>query len=1196
MDLEKFGEQLTTLRHQAQLSQKEFVDALDQLAQAGPAEDYRVIDGPLVSRWEHGSTYKGRHWKPTRAYMRYLIRLFAGQLDLLAAQRWTAQAGYRFSRGELQDIFAGQAAVVDWGETPDLGSFYGREREQETLERWLVADRCRLVAIVGMGGIGKTVLATKVARQVSSHFDYVIWRSLINAPPLTSMLRGWFHVLSQQQLNRLPDHLAEQLELLFDYLRRQRCLLILDNVETIMQQGSRAGQYRPGYEVYGQLIQRFGDTEHQSCLLLTSRERPQGLARLANDNTLIRYHKLAGLAESAGLAVLQGQGLSGPAHVLEGLVEHYSGHPLALKLVTQTIQELFAGDVEAFLREEAVIFDDIRDVLDQQFARLSALERDIMVWLAIEREAVSPQLLRDNLVKSEAGGIFLEALRSLQRRSLLEQSAAGFTLQNVIMEYTTDRLIDQVYSEIISGAISVFQSHALIKAQAKEYVRASQSRLILKPVAERLLAALGQAGLEARLKAILEALRQAGPPQPGYAGGNVLHLLLHLKIKLRGYDFSGLTIRQAYLGGLHAPDLNFAGAHLAGAVFTDTFGPIFSVAFSPNGKVLAAGTAEGQVRLWRVIDGQPLLTCDGHLGAGWSVAFSPDGRLLASGSTGGMVCLWDANSGQSLKTLAGHTYQVWSVAFSPDGCLLASGSTDGTVRLWDVSTGQSLETLAGHTHQVRSVAFSPDGRLLASGSFDHTLRLWDVSTGQCLETLAGHTYQVRSVAFSPDGRLLASSSNDYTLRLWDVSTGQSLKALSGHTHWVSAVAFSPDGRLLASGSEDQTVRLWDVSTGQCLKTLAGHTSWVSSVAFSPDGRLLASGNNDLTVRLWEVHTGQCLKTLAGHTNWLWSVAFSPDGRLLAGGCFDHTLRLWDVNSGQSVETLVGHTNWVLSVAFSPDGRLLASGSQDHALRLWDVNTGQSLKTLAGHNNPVWSVAFSPDGRLLASGSNDQTVGLWDVNTGQCLKTLAGHTHPVRSVAFSTDGRLLASGSNDQMVGLWDVNTGQCLKTLSGHTNPVWSVAFSPDGRLVASGSMDHTVRLWDVNTGQCLETLSGHTNWVSSVAFSPDGCLLASGGMDHTVRLWDVHTGQSLRTLSGHTHWVWSVAFSPDGRLLASGSADATIKLWDVQAGECLKTLQPERPYERMNITGTTGLTKAQKAALKALGAIETPAYSTKFG
>ena len=777
MDLKKFGEQLKTLRHRAHLSQTAFVHALDKLAQAGSVDDYRVIDGPLVSRWEHGATYHGRQWKPTRAYMRYLLRLFADQLDLFSAQQWTTQAGYQFGRTELQDIFFPQAAVVDWGETSEPGSFYGRESEQALLEQWLVSDRCRLVAILGMGGIGKTVLATKVVRQVSPHYDYVIWRSLINAPPLASMLRSWFNVLAPQQLNRFPAHLAEQLTLLFDHLRRQRCLLILDNLETIMQQGSRAGQYRPGYEVYGQLIQHFGEGEHQSCLLLTSRERPQELARLALDNPLIRFHPLSGLAETAGLAILQGQGLSGSAHVLEGLVEHYSGHPLALKLIAQTIQELFGGDIDAFVRDGALIFDDIRDLLDEQFARLSASEREILIWLAIEREALSPQLLRDNLVKVEAGGSFLEALSSLQRRSLLEQSAVGFTLQNVIMEYTTDRLIDQVCSEISSGAIAILQSHALIKAQAKEYVRASQSRLILKPVAERLLAALGQTGLEARLKTILETLRQAGPHTPGYAGGNVLNMLLHLQSKLRGYDFSGLTIRQAYLAGLHAPDLNLADADLVDAVFTDTFGPTFAVAFSPDGQVLAAGTAEGQVRLWRVIDGQPLLTCEGHVGAVWSVAFSPDGRLLASGSTDGTVRIWDVHSGQSLKTLAGHTQQVWSVAFSPDGALLASGGEDQTVRVWDVHTGQMRQTFSGHTRPISSVAFSPDGYLLASGSMDRTVCLWDVHTGQIHKTLSGHTNWIWSVAFSPNGRYLATGSADATIKLWDVQTGACLKTL-----------------------------------------------------------------------------------------------------------------------------------------------------------------------------------------------------------------------------------------------------------------------------------------------------------------------------------------------------------------------------------------------------------------------------------
>src|SRR5262245_7129957 len=187
------------------------------------------------------------------------------------------------------------------------------------------------------------------------------------------------------------------------------------------------------------------------------------------------------------------------------------------------------------------------------------------------------------------------------------------------MEFLTDYLVENICREIQNpkSKIQNLNSFALIKAQAKEYVRASQTRLILKPVADRLLASLGQTGLETRLKERLEGLRQAGPRQPGYAGGNVLNLLLHVKLKLRGYDFSGLTISQAYLGGQHVPDLNLAGAHLAGAVFTDTFGVTPSVAFSPNGQVLAGGTGEGQIRLWRVTDGQPLLRCEGHSGAVW---------------------------------------------------------------------------------------------------------------------------------------------------------------------------------------------------------------------------------------------------------------------------------------------------------------------------------------------------------------------------------------------------------------------------------------------------------------------------------------------------------------------------------------------------------------------------------------------------
>jgi WD40 repeat protein/transcriptional regulator with XRE-family HTH domain len=1076
----------------------------------------------------------------------------------------------------------------DVGDMPATEGFCGRGVELATLTRWIIDDRCRVVAVLGSGGVGKTALTAQVVDQTTDTFDSVIWQSLLNAPPIENTLRKCMNVLSEQTLIDLPEDTDEQISLLIRYLRQYRCLLVLDNVEAILQGGDPAGHYRTDYAGYSRLIQRVAGSLHQSCILLTSRERPGGLVLQEGEASAARSLSLVGLGSTESRHLLKDQHLFGSDQAWADLILFYAGNPLALKLISAPIRELFAGKIDVFLQEGGFVFGDVHDLLAQQFGRLSELERDIMYWLAIEREPVSIDDLRDDLVRPTPRGELVGALDSLRARSLIEIAEGGaFTLQAVIMEYVTERLITQAVEDIVSGTSGVLNTHALIRAQAKEYVRQSQVRVILHHTADRLVAICGRGGLEHTLKGLLATLQANPSPHPGYLAGNILNLLVHLKYDLRGYDFARLTVRQAYLQGVDLPDVNLSGADLATSVFTSTFGRVLSVACSPNGKLLAAGTARGEIHVWHIPDGTLLLTLRGH--AIWvrSVAFSPDGQLLASGSEDRTVRLWDVSSGQLLRTLVGHTHWVKSVAFSPDGQLLASGG-DHTIRLWEVSSGQSLKVLTGHTDPVSSVVFSPDGRALASGSEDQTVRLWDVRNGEPLKVLTGHTHWVWSVAFSPDGQLLASGGGDHTIRLWEVSSGEPLRVLTGHTDRIRSIAFSPDGQLLASASDDRTVRLWEVSSGQPLRTLPGHTRWVWSVAFSPDGQLLASSSDDRTVRLWEVSSGQPLKILTGHTHWVWSVEFSPDGQLLASGSEDWTVRLWEVSSGQLLRTLPGYTKWVWSVALSPDGRVLASSSDDQTVRLWGVSSGQPLMVFTSHTDRIRSIAFSPDGQLLASGG-DQAVRLWQVSSGHLLKVLTGHTDRVRSMAFSPDGQLLASTSDDQTIRLWEMSSGQPFKVLIGHTHWVWSVAFSPDSRVLASSGDEQTVRLWDVSRGECVRTLPGHTHWVRSVAFSPDGQLLASGGDDQTVRLWEVSSGQLLRTLVGHSHWVWSVAFSPDGQLLASSSEDGTIKLWDVQKGQCLRTLRSDRPYERMNITSATGLTETQREALRALGAIEDP-------
>ncbi len=282
-----------------------------------------------------------------------------------------------------------------------------------------------------------------------------------------------------------------------------------------------------------------------------------------------------------------------------------------------------------------------------------------------------------------------------------------------------------------------------------------------------------------------------------------------------------------------------------------------------------------------------------HEGEATSVAFSPDGRLLATGSQDGAVRLWDVATGAEIRRLSGHTAEVNAVAFSPDGSLVASASGDRTLRLWDTASGAVRATLRGHTGGVLALAFNDDGTLLASGSVDKDIRLWGVPSGEPLMTLSGHRWLVVALAFSPDGSLLASGSWDNSVRLWRVADGTEIRVLRGHRNFVRAVTFSPDGATLASGSWDTTVRLWDVASGQERVTLSGHDGPVFSLAYSPDGLYLASASGDQTACVWDVREQREAFRLEGHRHNVVGVAFSPDGKVLATASHDRTARLWD---------------------------------------------------------------------------------------------------------------------------------------------------------------------------------------------------------------------------------------------------------------------------------------------------------------
>lgn len=1084
---------------------------------------------------------------------------------------------------------------TDWGEAIDVSVFLGRSEEQETLSQWIISDRCRFILLLGMGGIGKTALSIKVGQNVQSDFEFVIWRSLRNAPPPLDLLADLIKFLSQQQDVEVPNTVDAAISQLLQSLRSHRCLLILDNAEAILQTGDRHSHYRPGYEGYSQLFQRVGETSHLSCLIVTSRERPRDLVPKVGMNLPVRSLVIKGLSYIEGRDLISSTGqFTGDLVAWQLITERYAGNPLALKIAASFIRAICNGDLYEFLAilgRSSFIFDDIRELLDQQFQRLSAQEQEVMMWLAIKREPVALMELPEDLVHPIPPHQLLQVLAALQSRSLIEKVENGFTQQPVVMEYVTSCLIEQMSEQLCQWQVGepipdrcLFQQYALIQVQAKDYVKDSQIRLILQPVLDQFITCFGNvAGIEHYLQQMLQAMRADPAHSRGYAAGNMINLLRQINVDLSGYNFSQLAVWQADLQGITLYDVDFSEADLSKSRFSQTFGLINSVVFSPDCKYWAVGDSAGAIHLWLYHSGQYHTTLKAHQSFAFSIAISPDSQLLVSSSLDGTIKLWELRTGQCLCTLNDNRNLIWSVAFSKDSRCFASGCEDGTIKIWDCKTGQCLQTLSVDHLSVKSVVFTSDSRYLISGGEDCQVRLWDWVQGICIRAFQGHSQTVWAVDVSPDDRYIVSGGSDYLIKLWDLQSGSCLQNFEGHTLQIWSVAFSPNGQFIASGSMDQTARLWNIQERQCTACFRGHSSMVMSVAFSADGKMLASGGMDRLIKHWDLTSKACVKTWSGYKNNIWSVAFSPNGQTVTSSSLDGIVRIWRVADGQCVQT-IKHPTEVHAIAFSPDGRHLVSGNMhtNSTLKIWNIKDKTCSAIIPAHISKVNSVCFHPDGLLIASGGDDKHVQIFNLKYQKIEMILQGHKAVVWCVAFSPNGKFLASGSFDQTGRIWDVESGQCLYVLSDHTNPLTAIVFHSVLPFVATASSD-AVKVWSLETGQCDHSFSNHQRIVMGIAFSPDGQTFAIG-YDATIHLWDVASWQ-CRTVLQADSLVHSLEFSPDSQTLVSGGDNGTLQVWDLESQQCIQVLKLPELYAGMNICGVKGVTDAQQSMLINLGA-----------
>ena len=538
-----------------------------------------------------------------------------------------------------------------------------------------------------------------------------------------------------------------------------------------------------------------------------------------------------------------------------------------------------------------------------------------------------------------------------------------------------------------------------------------------------------------------------------------------------------------------------------------------------------------------------LVVQTGHSDSVRSIAFSPDGKLLASGSNDRTVKIWSTETGKQLKTLKHQEYSsVDTVVFSPDGKIIASSSDNDGIYLWNAEGGTLIKKLTGEKSIYRDMEFSPDGKTLASCGFEF-LTLWNVGSGKEIGKIQAQTKEyVSSVAFSPDGKLLAASGWNKDVKLWNAETGDLIKTFSGAEYAAINIAFSPDGKNLFLASQKKPIAVLDIETGE-LNNLP-QTDKSFSVAVSPDGKMFASGVSGNNTKIWNTETGQELKTFSGHTDGITSVKFSPDGKILAAGSRDKTILLWNVETGKELANLNSLSGVIDAISFSPTGKTFAVSDWNKKINIWNLEIGGKIQTLDDKEKIVQHLRFSSDGKLLASiGWNSNQIKIWDVFSGKLLQTFTEQTDELDSMDFAPDSKVLVSSSYSDQISFWNVETGKKLKTIKADGANL-GVTFAKDGKRIVSSTEHGTVVIWNIATEKqtlirpfdkpqdenLLKTIAPNFYRGNQIEpFSPDGKFqLKKAEASGEIRLYSAKPEKFLASLISVGETDWAVV-TPEG-------------------------------------------------------------------
>ncbi len=1002
------------------------------------------------------------------------------------------------------------------------------------------------VGLQGMGGIGKSVLASALVRHpvVRRAFpEGVYWLTLGQEPNILELQQRLARDLGDAAAFTTAAEGEEKLRTLF---ADRAALLILDNVWR-----------RPEIAAFSMLGSR-------GRLLLTSRDASLLRAVVAPQNC---YPVELPPKDEAKTLLAKAADVSEKALPAEAdsVIEVSGRLPLALALSGGMVRSGTRwGDLLAAIREHDLEWladphpaeeqhASIWRTMDASIRVLPEEQRDRFTELAVFAAGGAPDAAIETLWEHTAGlsprharGLLAEFnarslitlssdSRQVTLHDLLRNFAAGMAVKRFGSESAVhQRLLDAYAAHSPTGWPSGPNDGYFFEHLPSHLDAAGHSQEVRTLLTEfawinnklqatnigSVLADFDRRTLDEDARFVASALRLSA----GSLATNATQLAGQLLGRLLASASPGIQqLLQSAVSALPpnmlrpiVPSLKPPGIGLFRTFSTDD--SILAVAVTPDGSRIVAGSHFGKLRAWLLECGSQLYSVQGHSARIRAIAISPDGRHFVSTGEDRCIKVWELENGIAVRSLAGHKENATDVAVSPDSNRIISGSTDGSLIVWDFASGSELQRFT-YREAILALAVTPAGDTVVTGHSKGMLACRDLVSGAVLWTAWGHKQKMVDSA----GR---TTEDEFPRD-------------------VSSLALTKDGTRVISGGYDGTLQVWALKSGACLNTLRGH-DLVLDVDVTPDGLSVVSCGLDKIVCIWDLASGKWVRLLRGHTEKAFSVVASPIERRVISGGDDRTVRIWELDSGPQLPAPRGHPRSARCLAATANGRYVLSGSEDGTIKKWDRDSGEELASFNGHGSAIWAIGSSATGSRAIAGFYDGWWTAWNMENGTLLGSRQAHHEPITSVAMTPDGRWLIVGSFDATLSLWNLDTGEKAHQLIGHCDNVMSVAMTPDGKWALSGSKDRGALLWDLTSGNYIRVLSDHTDWVMAVGISGDAKRALTSSFDGTLRLWDLKNGKSLHVFAGRAGGITTLAVTPDFRRAVSGSEGYWLEVWDL--------------------------------------------------